>query len=309
MSVYALFFALCLTGLARKNADSFGADLTGVTDISTLTTMGSARLEVKAASLTGILTAGTGDRAFSIATDFAVFALGPTSSAVGAVVVEVGAIIAFFAIVLAFGTLGFDTLAVVAILVAVAAFERFVPFKATFGIGQAALELTGHFVDARDALELLFLADLRFGTIGNTFVIVTFFPVFADLVILARPPGVVCLTNLCTFATTLAPNGFALAGGVGFAGFAAVGDAGRFVGACAVFVFKTFDTTCTTIAVLTLRAILVRAADTAIVTGALFGGAGLALALLVFQTGNAFTAGRAVFDKTTFRAFFTAGDG
>lgn len=107
-------------------------------------------------------------------------------------------------------------------------------------------------------------------------------------------------------------NGGAIGGAgsltVGFTGFTTIGDTDglvRVVGLALIVCFA-LDATASTIAVLPLGTILVGTTNTLVVFGALFGGTGFALTLLVFQAGDTASAGSLFQDQTTLWTFFTS---
>jgi hypothetical protein len=307
LKINALSRAFILTGATGKLTKALIADLADFAEISTLATMDTAGFEVVTTALTGILAPRTGDCTLAISADFTLFAGDTAFSAVGAIVAEIGAVISALTIALSGGTFGFLTLAFVAIFIAVTAFKRLRPAKTTSFVDYTALEFTGDLINTADTATFSFLTDGRSGAVWDA--LVSFAPliVFADFVILAFRPGIVGLTGLDSFTTGAGAERFAFSGLAGATGFAAIGNTGRFSRTCAVFVFKTFNTALFSTK-LTFWTVFVRAADTAIVTGAFLGGAGLALTLFVFQAGNTLTAGRIIADQTSFGAFFTTGN-
>jgi hypothetical protein len=299
------------TFATRESTGTFFTDLTGITDIATLATVSATCLKVKTTTIANILTGGAGDCTFAIGADFTCQTFVSAFSTVGAVSVEIRTEVTVFAVGLFPGTLSFRAFAFKTVLVAITGFFFCAPLITTLGVDNAAGKTTGELVHSSDTLALCILTDLWFRTIGDALVVFTFFVVFADFELFALTPGIVGFAGLCSLSATLSGLGSTLAGCSGLTDLAAIGQTDRLarIFGFALIVSQAINTTTFTFAVLAFRAVFVRATDTTIVRGTFLRGAGFALTMYVFQTGNTLPTLVTFVEQAAFWTLFTSGDG
>ncbi len=200
-----------------------------------------------------------------------------------------------------------NTLAFVAVVLAGAIFDLIAELKASPSVLHADLVLAGHLGGLRCALVFAIFA-LGVGAVGDTLVVVAFFKVFADRPTFAGSPHT-SFAFLGSLDAGFAIGGKAAACVSWSALEALVFNTGGFALFGAVFILETFHTTPGAVALLAGRTIFVRATDTLVVLGALFGGAGVRLTMCIFETRDTLSFAARAVQQTTVRAVLTSRDG
>ena len=285
MEIHAGAITDILTGQTRDNTLSTLTGFTVLASFVTRATVASVSLEVVTSAFASRLTCGTAQIAGSIATDFTLLALGPTSTAVFTIVFGVHTNIVAVGLTFRAGRL--NTLALVTIVLTGAVLYLGAPLEAATSIFDTNLVLTGTNIGLRRTIPRVFLA-LVTRAIGNTLVVFALLKVFANSPTFAFAPN--------TTSALLGPfhTGFAVGwqtplGGTWSTLHTFVIHTSRVVLVGAVFVLQTLDTSARSVAFFAGWTVFVGTTNALVVLGAFFGGAGIRLAMCVLQTRNTAT--------------------
>lgn len=259
-------------------------------------------LEVVASAAALRLTNGTVDCAVAVAADFTLLAYRSTGSTVFTVIAGVDADIV--AVGLAFGAFGLNALAFVTVVLTWAVQDLCAKLKTSSGVFHAGLVLTGNLRGLGRTFKGSFFA-LIVGTIWNTLTFFAFLKVAADSPPVALGPNTTC-ARLSAFYAGVAACRQAALGFSWRALHALVVHTDIFVTVGAVFVLKALHTAAGSIAFFSGGAILVGSTYTPVLRCTFLGGAGVSLAVNVFQARDAFALGRRIVEQTAVRAILTA---